>query len=583
MKFFIKGMLAILLVSLTISAAKGAEVVVNIASFAQYQRADDATPMVKAAIDYCRQVKASKLVFPKGSYRFKRDLAIEKYVFMSNNDEGLKRFVFDLSGMENLEIDGQCSRFILSGFLSPFLLQDTHHILFKNFSIDYVRTFHSEARILSEDKTGITIAFSSKFPYKIDHHTLLFTDSLGVVYPWSDLLEFDPVKKETAFMANDLWVGANVPVQQIRPGVVRLQSNKITGKPGNVMVFASAFRLVPAFNISESSDIHFDSVDIFHCGGMGVVAQNSRDIFLNKVRVTPSPGSGRIVSITADATHFSNCSGKIVLENCLFENQKDDATNIHGIYSRISKIVSPFEIEVELVHRQQYGFQYLKPNLSVEFVDGPSITRYGTRNVKQAEVLNKQFTKVFFKEAIPAQTKVGDVIANAGDYPEVLIRNCIIRGNRARGILLNSSGKTVVENNTFHVPGAAILFEGDASFWFEQSGVNDVVIRNNVFDNCNYGVWGNACIQVGSGIAKEVRAKSRYHKNISISNNTFRIFDPRILNMYCVDGLVFRDNDIQESSQYTSRFSTEPRFVIENCSNVTVEGFNYDQKNFNDK
>ena len=560
--------MAFCLIVLTVSADDG---IVNIADFVKYKRGDDATPMVREAIAYCRKIKAAKLVFPKATYHFKRDFAAEKYVFMSNNDEGLKRFVFDLSGIENLEINGQGSEFILAGFVSPFLLQDSKNISFKNFSIDYVRTFHSEAKILSVDKSGMTVQFTKKFPYRLDHQSLIFTDSTGVVYPWSDLLEFDPKKKETAFMANDLWVGSNVPVKAIRPGTVKLLLPEIIGTPGNVMVFASAFRLVPAFNISNSANISFNGIDIFHCGGMGIVAQNSRDLFLDHVRVTPSPGSGRIVSITADATHFSNCSGKIVIENCLFENQKDDATNIHGIYSKITKIISPSEIEVELIHKHQFGFDYLKPELKVEFADAASIVTYANNSVKSTERINKEFTRVVFNAPISPNTKLGDVIASSEDYPEVLIRKCMIRGNRARGILLNSRGKTVVENNTFHVPGAAILFEGDASFWYEQSGVNGVMIRNNTFDNCNYGVWGNACIQVGSGIMKNVRPQSRYHKNISIVDNTFKIFDPRIINAYCVDGLIFKGNKIEKSKAYPSAFPDGKAFIIEACSNVKID------------
>ncbi|MDQ0964875.1 hypothetical protein QFZ20_000278 [Flavobacterium sp. W4I14] len=568
--FFKKLMatMAFCLIIVTVSADDG---IVSIADFVKYKRGEDATLMVREAIAYCREVKAAKLIFPKATYHFKRDFAAEKYVFMSNNDEGLKRFVFDLSGIENLEINGQGSEFILAGFVSPFLLQDSKNISFKNFSIDYVRTFHSEAKILSVDKSGMTVQFTKKFPYRLDHQSLIFTDSTGVVYPWSDLLEFDPKKKETAFMANDLWVGSNVPVKAIRPGTVKLLLPEIIGTPGNVMVFASAFRLVPAFNISNSANISFNGIDIFHCGGMGIVAQNSRDLFLDHVRVTPSPGSGRIVSITADATHFSNCSGKIVIENCLFENQKDDATNIHGIYSKITKIISPSEIEVELIHKHQFGFDYLKPELKVEFADAASIVTYANNSVKSTERINKEFTRVVFNAPISPNTKLGDVIASSEDYPEVLIRKCMIRGNRARGILLNSRGKTVVENNTFHVPGAAILFEGDASFWYEQSGVNGVMIRNNTFDNCNYGVWGNACIQVGSGIMKNVRPQSRYHKNISIVDNTFKIFDPRIINAYCVDGLIFKSNKIEKSKAYLSAFPDGKAFIIEACSNVKID------------
>ena len=64
----------------------------------------------------------------------------------------------------------------------------------------------------------------------------------------------------------------------------------------------------------------------------------------------------------------------------------------------------------------------------------------------------------------------------------------------------------MVEDNHFHNPGAAILIAGDANYWFEAGAVRDVTIRNNHFDNCNYGVWGQACIEISPEIEPANRA-----------------------------------------------------------------------------
>ncbi len=127
--------------------------------------------------------------------------------------------------------------------------------------------------------------------------------------------------------------------------------------------------------------------------------------------------------------------------------------------------------------------------------------------------------------------------------------------------------------NTFHVPGAAILFEGDSRFWFEQAGVRDVVIRGNTFDNCNYGVWGTGCIQVGSGIADEFKATSRYNRNIRIENNLFRSFSHLpLLSMYSVDGLTFVDNRLERTKAYPSNVSDEWKmFDITDSDNVKLK------------
>ena len=230
--------------------------------------------------------------------------------------------------------------------------------------------------------------------------------------------------------------------------------------------------------------------------------------------MTPPPGGKRIVSPTADATHFVNCRGKIEMEDCLFEQQKDDATNIHGLYAKITRILSPNRFEVRLIHPQQAGVDFVKAGTRLELTDGPSLQK-GLRHGEIREAPQQGMHDCRDRKAPARGRHLGDSVADAdANTAEVLIKNCVMRGNRARGILLGSRGRMVIEGNTFHMPGAAILFEGDARFWFEQAGVRDVVIRGNTFDNCNYGVWGKACIQVGSGIADEFKKTSRYNRNI---------------------------------------------------------------------
>lgn len=186
------------------------------------------------------------------------------------------------------------------------------------------------------------------------------------------------------------------------------------------------------------------------------------------------------------------------------------------------------------------------------------------------ERLNKKYTRVCLTAPLPEGTRVKDVVAAMGPYPEVLIRACKMRNNRARGLLLGSRGKIRIEKNYFHVPGAAILFEGDGSYWYEQSGVRDVVIRENVFDNCNYGIWGKACIAVGSGIYEQ-RETSRYHRKIRVEENTFHIFDPRLVNLYGVDDFVFKGNRITHTDAYSYQGQEQRPFVIDNCSNIFIQ------------
>jgi hypothetical protein len=292
------------------------------------------------------------------------------------------------------------------------------------------------------------------------------------------------------------------------------------------------------------------------------------------MRVTPPAGGKRIVSTTADATHFVNCKGSIELVDCLFEQQKDDATNVHGLYAKITHIFSPTRFEVTLIHPQQSGIDFIKAGTRLELNDGPSLREEGFATVKSVERINRQRTIVEIEAALPESVTLGDSVADAdANTAAVLIRNCVMRGNRARGILLGSRGPMVVEGNTFSIPGAAILFEGDSRFWFEQAGVRDVVIKGNTFDNCNYGVWGTGCIQVGSGIADEFRSVSRYNRNIRIENNLFRHFSNLpLLHLYSVDGLTFTGNRLERTKAYPAPDAGGwEMFKITDSDNVKVE------------
>ncbi|HAV12880.1 MAG TPA: hypothetical protein DCX06_05215 [Opitutae bacterium] len=545
--------------------------------------ADD-TLAIKQALEVCKQHELSRLVFEPGVYDFYPTYAGERYLFVSNNDEGLKRIAFDMVGMENVTIEGGGAQFMFHGAMNPFVAEHSKNILLTNFSIDFSRPFHSEAIILGVEKEYMDVEIVEGHPFLLRGGMLYFTEnqvdrvststvSKNGIYGSAHMLEYDTVKRETAFMVRDhyfLREGGGYPATHLEGRKVRINVPNLRGTVGNTMVFGPNHRDHPGIVLTKTENVRIDKVTIHHAGGMGILGQNSRNIVVNDCKVTPS--GNRMNSTTADATHFVNCTGKIELTNNLFENQKDDATNIHGVYQRIVEATGDDSIIVRFMHNQQMGFDYLQTGTEIEFVRSNSLLTYGKATVKSVHHINKECSEVTLTEKLPADLKIGDAIAEIRDYPEVLIANNIIRNNRARGMLLNCRGRTVVENNYFHAPGAAILFEGDAAFWYEQGGVSDCVIRNNVFDNCLFGVWGKAVIDVKAGI-QEDRELSRYNRNIKIANNTFRVFDKvTLLDVYCVDGLVWENNTIESTKDYPDRERNAQRFIVQHSDNVVIDG-----------
>ena len=572
--------LLVLIIILSINGAK-AQKQIDVANFGVNEQSEDCTLGVIKSLKACKSAGDAVLIFKKGTYHFDSDFGKDKYCFISNNDEGLKRIVFLLEEMNNLTIDGQGSRFIFHGFINPFVINNSRNIKLKNFSIDFARPFHSEATIIANNTDGIDIEIPKNFPYRINNGTLIFTDgakeegqkttvSKEIIYEYGHLLEFDTKKRETAFMAKDYYLGGTPLVAtSLGERKVRIFMKNLKGTVGNTMVFAYANRNYPGFSVSDSRDICFENVTIYHAGGMGIVCQRTRNISVISCNVKPS--EGRMISTTADATHFTNCTGKIELGKSVFQNQMDDATNIHGIYVQITERVSPTEYIVQLKHNQQLGFDFLKPGASIEFVQGKSLITKGQAKVVESTRLNKDFRRIKLSTELPNGIKIGDAIGEVCDSQFVYIHDNYIGQNRARGMLLNCNGKTIVENNRFHSPGAAILFEGDASYWFEQGGVTDCTIQNNIFDNCLFGVWGKAIIDVGAGI-KENRDSSRYNKNIKVLNNTFRTFDEGLLlQAYCVDGLLWKGNKIEKTTDYPATRVSKTLFKVDNSDNVNID------------
>lgn len=549
-------------------------------------RADDGrddTLAIRDAIDACRQRDASRLVFPKGAYDFFPDFAVDEYHSISNNDAGLKRVAFLLKGVDGLVVDGRGSEFRFHGFVNPFILDHSESVTLADFSIDFERPFHSEAVILGQAHDGLDIEVKEGFAFEVHRGTLLFTAegheqgpltsvTAGEVYGSSHILEYDTAKRETAYMARDYYFRGitGYPARRLEGRKVRVLVPGLRGAPGNTLVFGPNHRLCPAVVATDCTDVTLRGVTIHHAGGMGVLAQRTHNVTVDRCRVTPS--SGRMVSTTADATHFVNCTGRLVLSSNLFENQKDDATNIHGVYVQVTERSVDDQITVRLRHRQQHGFDFLRPGLSVEFVRGKSMVTYATGEVATVDRINRELTRITLKDGLPATVRPGDALAEVRDYPEVEIRDNVIRNNRARGMLLNCRGPVVVEGNSFHTPGAAILFEGDAFHWFEQGGVRDCVIRNNTFENCLFGVWGKAVIDVKAGI-REGKETSRYNKNIVVADNVFRVFGSTpLLHAYCVDGITWERNSVERTRAYPPRKGPSARFLVEHCDNVTIDG-----------
>lgn len=72
-------------------------------------------------------------------------------------------------------------------------------------------------------------------------------------------------------------------------------------------------------------------------------------------------GTGRVHTAGADATHFSNTRGGIVVEKALFEGMMDDAINVHSTCLGVMEVVDSHTLKCKYMHRQAVGFEVFLP------------------------------------------------------------------------------------------------------------------------------------------------------------------------------------------------------------------------------
>lgn len=553
--------------------------IINIEQFgAKPEQGFDNTLAVRSALEFCRGIEGAMLVFPQGSYHFWPDRAEEKQLFISNHDqEGLRRIAFRLAVRSGLTIDGQGSEFIFHGPMIPFAIENCRNVTVRNLTIDWEAPMFAQGTVSRADSDSFDIELPEGTQYKVDNNAIWFDFGGKPERVWG-LNEFDSRTKAPAYQSGDRLSWGNyrkVRVEESSPGTITYRGDNIQlPQVGNVMVMRFGRRENPAFFVNGGENVNLESIFVHHAPGMGLLAQWCKNIRLHKFNIMRRPGSDRMVTATADATHFVYCRGTVTIDHCLFENQLDDPCNVHGIYARITEKLGGDRIIVELAHGMAKGIKIAEPGDQIEFVHRESLLTYANATVKDVKVLNKDYIIVELEQPLPDDVQMLDVIGNTSWHPDLTVTNSIVRANRARGFLITTSGNVLLEHNKISAPGAGIKISGDANYWFESGAVRQVMIRNNEFTDCNYCCpdWGTAVIDIDPEIERPEAYEQCYHRNITIENNRFVTFDVGIVSGHSVDGFTFANNVIERSDSYPQHHVMKYPIQLKACKNVVISG-----------
>jgi hypothetical protein len=543
----------------------------------------------KNAITYINKIKEDLkgdnpkvLVFSTGTYHFYPEGCQTRTYFESNTtDLNPKVCAFLFEKQNNLVIDGRGSRLIFHGEMQPFTFDNCKNITLKNIIIDWENPLIAQGEVLKVNDQYIELGINHKeFPHRLQDNKLIFETYNYQQNSWKSTMEFDrkgryivPQTGDNGCLGND-W--KEYLAEATMPGVIRLHHN-FSRKPtvGNFLVLRHAERTHSGVFIFESKNIKIEKLTLYHAAGLGILAQFSENLTFNAYRAIPNRSKNHYFGGGDDGLQISNCRGQVTVTNCEFAGLMDDPINVHGTSVQVQEIISDRELKCKFMHPQSVGLNWGHKGDKISFIENTKMNSMGAATVVEFKPIDKDYFILTFAAAIPQELEIGDALENLTWSPNFTVKNTHFKNCRARGLLVSTPGKVVIENNIFESSGSAILIAGDANGWFESGAVNDVLIKNNTFTElCNTSSYQfcEAIISIFPIIPQLDTDTPAFHKNIRIEGNQFNPFDYSVLFARSVEGISFINNTVTRSHTFKPYHNRLYTFTFEYCKNIKLSG-----------
>lgn len=539
----------------------------------------NASPNIARAIKAAAGADSCIIKFPGGRIDLWPEGASREVYYISNATESdtcskIKIIGMLFKNLSNVTLEGNNTLLVYHGKMNLMTIDHCHNFKVENLCFDFQRPTMSEMTIASKTDTDVIVNINPDSWYAIEnnlgHHELIwygegwrtnnafvagYRPALGTMF----YSHWTPFRESNA--------------KELSPFKVKFNGDfkNVNFRAGDVLTIRDPYRdEVGIFN-NRSHNVTFNNLQFFYIHGLGIVSQLSENIFINKVSVAPKPGSGRVIAAFADCFHFSGCYGQIKIENCHISGTHDDPINIHGTYLRIEKAGGD-SVLVRFMHPQTWGFNAFDSGDTIEFVNHQTLLGYGTAIVQSSKMISTKEIKLILNKHVPTDIQKDDCIGNISKTPSVIIKNNLFEHVLTRGLLVTTRRNVLIEGNTFYRTGMhAILIADDCNSWFESGPVKEVTIRNNKFLDCAYNSFPDDDVITIKPETTDFMKGKYVHSNISITGNTFQIFDTPVLFARDVNGLNFVGNNIIQRKIAGFPSGNAPAFDFEHCNNVVLK------------
>jgi hypothetical protein len=344
--------------------------------------------------------------------------------------------------------------------------------------------------------------------------------------------------------------------------------------------------------------MNFAGVTVKSGGGFAVYDLAGDDNHYTGLTVTrgPAPDGADeepLLAANADGFHSNGARKGPTLENCLIEDTDDDGIAIHGVYARVLGAAGKQVLIGDLEHPFCIPGDTLRfTGLQGEIVGEGKVvsveTQAGYKPSQPAPPDLRLFQNPPFVEYqnVVLDREVaavsGGMVSNADACGNgFTIRNCTVRNNRARGMLLKAGG--LVEGST--VEGSTmggIIVSPEIGEWNEAGYASGLIVRKNVIRHA--GIWHQPGNPMAGALTVAAYEHGRFvplpggHHGILITGNKFEENDGVNLLVSSASDVTIADNQFVRPMRNTSVRGTTPGvdagalIWLSECEGVKVSG-----------
>ncbi|GAA1829551.1 DUF1349 domain-containing protein [Agromyces salentinus] len=554
------------------------------------------------------------ILFPYGTYEIYPEQTEKRELYVSNTtgaDAGprIKNIGILIEDMSDVIVDGEGSKFNFHGLQTQIASIRSEDVTFTRFGTDWVAPNTIDLTVLG---TGVAngvpyrdIQVPPGTRYEISNGRAAF---LGETSPTTGqpYWRYEPGwatqgHNQRRHLATGQTYRTSSPVWTNSTGVSELGDNRLRvtysggadpGGRGEVYELRPTYRDTPGIFAFESRNTDLVDLEFGYLHGFGMVAQMAHNVTLDGVRFKTDAGTWRQTSGFADYLQMSGVGGKVQILNSLFDNPHDDPINIHGTYMQVKAVdIANKQVTLQYMHHQSAGFPQFYPGDTLRFVNrgtmlpvaGDEYTVTGVSGPSGYDRDTSLTQMTVTLDRAPEGIQVDTHAAESLTYtPEVRIAGNTFTSVPTRGILVTTPKPVLIERNLFDQAGmASIYVSGDAASWYESGGVEDLVIRENIFDRPTT----SAPVIFFDPTNGSTEPDRTVHRNVRIDANRFNLLPgTQLINAKSVSDLAFTNNTVgwygpttspdPSKSSRTALFSMNGSHRFEFSDNTYAPGFN---------